>query len=103
MKKTCIIIAGPTAVGKTPVAIEIARYFSTKIISADSRQCFRELNIGVAKPSSAELESIQHYFINSHSISGDITAADFENYALWASGIIFKESGVAVMTGGTGL
>ena len=49
--KTCIIVTGPTAIGKTPYAIELAQQYNTQIISADSRQCFRELNIGVAKPS----------------------------------------------------
>jgi tRNA A37 N6-isopentenylltransferase MiaA len=63
MKKTCIIIAGPTAVGKTAVSLNISRYFNTKIISADSRQCYKELNIGVAKPDATELETVFHYFI----------------------------------------
>ena len=64
MNKTCIIIAGPTAVGKTALAIEIAKHFFTEIISADSRQCYKELNIGVAKPSLEELAAVHHYFIN---------------------------------------
>ena len=59
MRKKIIIIAGPTAVGKTALAVELAQYFSTKIISADSRQCYRELNIGVAKPSQEELQRVQ--------------------------------------------
>ena len=58
MKKTCIFIAGPTAVGKTKLAIQIAQHFSTNIISADSRQCYKELNIGVAKPSDEELNRV---------------------------------------------
>jgi len=103
MKKTCIIICGPTAVGKTSVALAIARHFSTEIISADSRQCFKELNIGVAKPSSAELSAVHHYFINSHSIHDNISAADFELYALDAVQNIFARNDVAVMVGGTGL
>ena len=68
MTKTVIIIAGPTAVGKTAVAIEIAKHFSTEIISADSRQCYKELNIGVARPSGEELATVPHHFIASHSI-----------------------------------
>jgi tRNA dimethylallyltransferase len=103
MKKTCIIIAGPTAVGKTALAIEVARHFSTKIISADSRQCYKELNIGVAKPSPVELETVHHYFINTHSISDEISAADFESYALNATAEIFAEKDIAIMTGGSGL
>ena len=103
MKKTCIIIAGPTAVGKTSIALAIAKHFSTEIISADSRQCFKQLNIGVAKPSTAELGAVNHYFINSHSIEDDISAADFESYALKAIENIFLKNDVAVMVGGTGL
>ncbi len=103
MKKTCIIIAGPTAVGKTSIALAVAKHFSTQIISADSRQCFKELNIGVAKPSPAELDEVYHYFINSHSIQDDISAADFETYALNAVSTIFSKNDMAVMVGGTGL
>ena len=103
MKKTCIIVAGPTAVGKTSIALAIAKHFSTEIISADSRQCFRELNIGVAKPSAEELAEVPHYFINSHSIQDNISAAGFETYALDEAGKIFSKNDVAVMVGGTGL
>jgi tRNA dimethylallyltransferase len=103
MNKTCIIIAGPTAVGKTSLAIDIAKHFSTQIISADSRQCFRELHIGVAKPSSAQLAQVHHYFIDSHSVHEAVSAADFETYALAAVAAIFRHNDVAVMTGGTGL
>ena len=60
--KTCIIVTGPTAIGKTPYAIELARQYNTQIISADSRQCYRELNIGVAKPSAEQLKSITTLF-----------------------------------------
>jgi len=103
MNKTCIIIAGPTAVGKTAVALHLAQLFSTTIISSDSRQCYRELNIGVAKPEPAELEAIHHDFINSHSIHESVNAADFEKYALTSVGKIFQKSDVAIMVGGTGL
>jgi tRNA dimethylallyltransferase len=103
LSKTCIIIAGPTAVGKTSIALAVAEHFSTDIISADSRQCFRELNIGVAKPSAAELAAVHHYFINSHSIQDNISAADFENLALEAIQDIFLKNDVAVLVGGTGL
>ena len=98
-----IIIVGPTAVGKTAAAVRLARHFKTKIISADSRQCYRELNIGVAKPSPAELEAVHHYFINSHSIAEEVNAATFEELALQWTQDIFRESPVAVMVGGTGL
>ena len=103
MKKTCIIIVGATAVGKTALAIQLAQHFSTDIISADSRQCFKELNIGVAKPSAEELQLVKHYFINSHSIYDTLNAAVFEQYALVKIKQIFKEHDIAVMVGGTGL
>jgi tRNA dimethylallyltransferase len=103
MDKTCIIVAGPTAVGKTAIALHLAQLFSTTIISSDSRQCYRELNIGVAKPEPAELEAIHHDFINSHSIHESVNAADFEKYALKSVDTIFQKSDIAIMVGGTGL
>lgn len=102
-KQTCIIISGPTAVGKTSYGIELALQHNTQIISADSRQCFRELNIGVAKPSGKQLEKVKHYFINSHSIHDEINAKVFEEYSLNAVHEIFENNDVAVMVGGTGL
>ncbi|MBN8675369.1 MAG: tRNA (adenosine(37)-N6)-dimethylallyltransferase MiaA [Chitinophagales bacterium] len=102
-KKTMIIVAGPTAVGKTAVAIQLAKHFATSIISADSRQCYKELNIGVARPSVQELEAIHHYFIASHSIQDEITAAGFEQYALQKATELFQEHDTVVMVGGTGL
>jgi tRNA dimethylallyltransferase len=102
-EKTVIIIAGPTAVGKTSFAIEVAKYFKTEIISADSRQCYKELNIGVARPSERELQEVKHHFIASHSIHEKINAASFEAYALEKADEIFEKNGVAVMVGGTGL
>lgn len=103
MNPTCIVIVGPTAVGKTSMAVELAQHFHTKIISADSRQCFKELNIAVAKPSPEELNLVEHYFINSHSIQEEVNAALFEQYALEKAGDIFRNNKVAVMVGGTGL
>lgn len=102
-QKTCLVIAGPTASGKTALAIKLAQHFKTAIISADSRQCFRELNIGVAKPSEAELQMVPHYFIDTHSITDNVNAATFEEYALDAVGEIFQDTDVAIMAGGTGL
>lgn len=103
MKKTCIVIAGPTAVGKTSFAISLAQQLQTQIISADSRQCFKELNIGVAKPSAEELQLIPHYFINSHSVNEEVNAAVFEQYALQKVNDILKQHDTAIMVGGTGL
>lgn len=94
---------GPTAVGKTAFAIQLAHALQTKIISADSRQCYRELNIGVAKPNDKELNEVHHYFINSHSILEELHVRSFEQYALQAVNEIFQNSDVAVMVGGTGL
>jgi tRNA dimethylallyltransferase len=102
-KKTVIIICGPTASGKTSVAIHIAKHFQTEIISADSRQCFKELNIGVARPSTEELAEVKHHFIASHSIHEEVTAATFEQYALKKATGLFQQDDVVVMAGGTGL
>jgi len=90
-------------VGKTAAAIRLAKGLHTKIISADSRQCFRELTIGSAKPSEEELRAVPHYFINSHSIPEPVTAALFEELALAWSSEIFRERDHLVMVGGTGL
>lgn len=101
--KTCIVVSGPTAVGKTAIAIQLAKHFATSIISADSRQCYKETTIAVAKPSVAELNEVQHYFINSHSIHDTVTAASFEQYSISRLEKIFKESDFAIVVGGTGL
>ncbi|MEN9350471.1 MAG: hypothetical protein RL372_1449 [Bacteroidota bacterium] len=100
---TVIIIVGPTAVGKTAFAISLAQHFNTSIISADSRQCYKELSIGVAKPTAIELAAAQHYFIGTHSINDEVNAGVFEKYALDAAAQIFKTNSTAVMVGGTGL
>lgn len=102
-KKKVIVIAGPTAVGKTAVGIAVARHFGTEIISADSRQCYREMNIGVARPSGEELARLPHHFIASHSIHDKVNAATFEGYALAKTEEIFGKADTAVMVGGTGL
>lgn len=103
MKKTVLLITGPTAVGKTSLAIQLAKQFHTEIISADSRQCYKEITIGVAKPSAEELQEVKHHFINSHSIHENLNAAAFEEYALSAAAEIFQQHDIAVMVGGTGL
>jgi tRNA dimethylallyltransferase len=103
VKKTAIIIAGPTAVGKTRVAIELAKHFHTEIISADSRQCYKELNIGVARPSPSELAEVPHHFIASHSVHEHVNAAVFAAYALEQAAKIFEHSDFVVVAGGTGL
>jgi tRNA dimethylallyltransferase len=90
-------------VGKTSLGIELALHLETEIISADSRQCYKELNIGVAKPSPEQLRAARHHFINSHSIHDEVNAAIFEQYALDAVTKIFTQSDYALMVGGTGL
>ncbi|MET0637534.1 MAG: tRNA (adenosine(37)-N6)-dimethylallyltransferase MiaA [Chitinophagaceae bacterium] len=102
-QKTVIIIAGPTAVGKTSIAVDLALDLNTEIISADSRQCYRELDIGVARPSPEELAAVPHHFIASHSIHEEINAAGFEKYALEKVNELFKKKNTVVMAGGTGL
>lgn len=102
-KKTVIIICGPTAVGKTSVAISLAKHFNTEIISADSRQCFKELNIGVARPSQEELKEVPHHFIATHSLTDKISAAFFEQYALEKVNELFHDHDTVIMVGGTGL
>jgi tRNA dimethylallyltransferase len=100
---TIIIIAGPTAVGKTAFAIALAQRYGTEIISADSRQCYKEMKIGVARPSQEELAAVKHHFIASHSVTDDLNAGSFETYALTAVDEIFRKNKIAVMVGGTGL
>ena len=102
-KKTVIIILGPTASGKTDLSLLFASRYNTSIISADSRQCFKELDIGVAKPPEESLKAIKHYFINSHSIHDKVNAQAFEEYALEAADKIFKQNDIAIMVGGTGM
>ena len=102
-KNTVVIIAGPTAVGKTSTGIKLVNQLDACIISADSRQCFNELNIGVAKPTKAQLNACTHYFINSHSINDEVNAGVFEKYALCAADKLFKQNNIVVIVGGTGL
>ena len=103
LNETVIVVAGPTAVGKTALAIALAKQYNTSIISADSRQCFRELKIGVARPSDAELAAAHHYFIANHSIHESITAGSFAREAKQYLEEIFKTNDTAIVCGGTGL
>ncbi|RYY67427.1 MAG: tRNA (adenosine(37)-N6)-dimethylallyltransferase MiaA [Chitinophagaceae bacterium] len=101
--KQLIVIAGATAAGKTAAAIEVAQALDTEILSADSRQCYRELNIGVARPSREELAAVRHNFIMSHSIYDNLNAASYEKYALDVVERVFKKKDTLVVVGGTGL
>lgn len=97
------VIAGPTAVGKTDAAIALAKQLKTAIISADSRQCYQEMKIGVARPDERQLAAVPHYFIATHSVTERITAAHYEQWALQWLDEIFQENENAVVCGGTGL
>ena len=101
--KKLIVIVGPTAVGKTALAIDVAREFHTEIISADSRQIYRELTIGTAKPTEAELKEVPHHFINTHSISDDYDAAGFGEEGLVKIYSLFETHAYVVVCGGSGL
>lgn len=102
-QNTVYIIAGPTAVGKTRIAIDLAKQLDTEIISADSRQCYKEISIGTAKPRVAELAEVHHYFIDEFSVSESLTAADYEKLSLQYLDTIFSKKDTAVVCGGTGL
>jgi tRNA dimethylallyltransferase len=103
LDKTLIVIVGPTAIGKTALAITIANYLNTEIISADSRQFFKEMEIGTAKPSKEELNTAPHHFINSHSIKDFFSTGDFESLALKVIDDLFVVKDQVVMVGGSGL
>jgi len=101
--KTLIVVVGPTAIGKTALAISLAQFYKTEIISADSRQFFKEMNIGTAKPSTEELASAPHHFVDSHSIQTLFSTGDFEVEALKLMKALFKKHEVLIMVGGSGL
>lgn len=101
--KKLIVVVGPTAVGKTAVAIDLAKHFQTEIVSADSRQIFKELNIGTAKPSGAELAQVPHHFINSHSIHETYDAAQYGHDALEVIHRLFERHNEVILCGGSGL
>ena len=103
MKKTLITIIGPTAIGKTSVAIKVAEHFHTEIISADSRQFYKELKVGTAKPTEEELNKVRHHFINSLSIQDPYNVGQFETDTIQFLQTIFKKHDVVVMAGGSGL
>ena len=101
--KTLIVIVGPTAIGKTDLAIQLAQYFQTEIISADSRQFFQEMTVGTAKPAEWELLQAKHHFINSHSVTDEFTVGDFEKQALQLLSEIYLKHDTAILVGGSGL
>lgn len=103
MNKILISVVGPTAIGKTKLAIFLAQHYNTEIISADSRQFFKEMNIGTAVPSLEELSQAKHHFIQHKSISEQYTVGDFEREAIDKLSHLFKTHDVVIMVGGSGL
>lgn len=103
MNKELIVISGPTAVGKTSLAINLANEINTEIISADSRQFYKELNIGVARPSQKELNSIKHHFIGHISIQDNYNAGEYEAEAIEKINSLFQKYEKLVITGGSGM
>ncbi len=103
MYPTLVVIAGPTAVGKTAFSVELAQHLKTEIISADSRQFYKELTIGTAKPTAKELAACQHHFINHIHVKENYTAAQFEQEALALCNLKFMQHQQLVLTGGSGL
>jgi len=101
--KLLIVVGGPTASGKTSLGIQLAQHFGTEIISADSRQFYNELNVGVAKPSIEELSLVKHHFIGHISITDYFSAGEFERQTLALLDRLFKTNNVVVMVGGSGL
>lgn len=103
MKSTLIVIGGPTASGKSELAMDFARHLNTEIISADSRQCFKEMTIGTAKPPFKDLSEIKHHFVNSHSIHEHFSAGIFAEESKRILMELFNEKEYVVVAGGTGL
>ncbi|MGM0581042.1 MAG: tRNA (adenosine(37)-N6)-dimethylallyltransferase MiaA [Bacteroidota bacterium] len=101
--KTIVILAGPTAVGKTSLSIQLAKGFQTEIISADSRQFYKEMEIGTAKPSEEEMDGVPHHFVNSHSIQDDYNVGQFEKDVLKLLDELFQKHDVVFVVGGSGL
>lgn len=98
-----VVVAGPTAVGKTALCVQLAQHFNTEIVSADSRQFFREMSIGTAKPTTTEMQGVPHHFVDSHSITEDYSAGRFEVDCLRLLDQLFRQHRVVILTGGSGL
>lgn len=103
MKKKLIVIEGPTASGKTALGVELAKYFNTVIISADSRQFYKELEIGTAKPTLEEQQGIKHYFIDSHSLEDEVSSGRYANEVDELLQDLFLVHDIVLMVGGSGM
>lgn len=103
LHKNLIILAGPTAIGKTALSITLAKNYYCPVISADSRQFFKEMTIGTAKPTTEEMQGVPHYFIDSHSISEDYNVGKYETEAIALLEQLFEKHDYILLTGGSGL
>lgn len=101
--KKLIVIAGPTASGKTSLAVAIAKALDTIVLSADSRQFYKEVAIGTAKPTKEEMQGVPHYFIDSHSLETPLSAVEFEKQALEVLNNHYKNADYAILVGGSGM
>lgn len=101
--KTLLVVAGATAVGKTTLCVQLAKDLKTDVVSADSRQLYRELSIGTAKPTCEEMDGVRHHFIDSHSILDPVNAGRYERECLHLLDELFKTKDVVILSGGTGL
>lgn len=101
--KSLIVLVGPTAIGKTATSINIAEAFNCPIVSADSRQFFKEMSIGTAKPNAEEMQGVPHYFIDSHSITDDFNVGKYETEAIALLETLFKTNNIVILVGGSGL
>lgn len=103
MKKYLVVVAGPTASGKTSLSIALAKHFQTVVLSADSRQFYQEISIGTAKPSIEEMDGVPHYFIDSHQLEDEISSAQFEKEGIEILIREFENHDVIILVGGSGM
>ena len=101
-KKYLIVLVGPTAIGKTALSIELAQHFDAEIFSADSRQFFKEMSIGTAKPSLEEMSGVKHHFIDHCSIHEEYNVGKYESEIIAALETYFSKKEVALLVGGSG-
>lgn len=102
-KKHLVIVVGPTAVGKTALCVRLAKTFNTEIISADSRQFYKEMCIGTAKPTPEEQEGVRHHFVDTHTITTEFNAGAYEQEVLQLLNRLYQEHNLVILTGGSGL
>ena len=102
-EKHVLVIVGPTAVGKTQLTVKLAKELGVSVLNADSRQVFKELKIGTAKPAPIEMSGVKHYFVNDRNITQEFSAGHFEKEGLEVLAEIFKNRDVAIVSGGSGL